>query len=328
MERCTRVYERTSTRKNFSPERRLLRTFEDVRRHFLHVYWRRAGRQPRWFSGQRPKSLPDAVSRAARSEVPSKKNPERMVLRAYQRKVGWERLGVLAEKLGRDLRVIGAARSFDALYGIVERVTCDIDGIGELTTYEVALRLAPIRNLSRGERLLARRDACWCESAWTECWSHCQDFVVATSTESALGGSSGRCLVHLQRRPAAHCKENELEAERSKVLSGRLGKCRAPTLQMTPTAPATRPRKQSEARRVLKAITNYPCCAVCGLTLETCLTVAHLDHQSANNTPDNLAWLCWTHHWMYDCGSIRGTQSWPCRHIGRKPKAYPITNRA
>ena len=141
MERCTRVYERTSTRKNFSPERRLLRTFEDVRRHFLHVYWRRAGRQPRWFSGQRPKSLPDAVSRAARSEVPSKKNPERMVLRAYQRKVGWERLGVLAEKLGRDLRVIGAARSFDALYGIVERVTCDIDGIGELTTYEVALRI-------------------------------------------------------------------------------------------------------------------------------------------------------------------------------------------
>jgi hypothetical protein len=30
------------------------------------------------------------------------------------------------------------------------------------------------------------------------------------------------------------------------------------------------------------------------------LTIAHLDQDSGNNDPDNLAWLCWTHHWMYD----------------------------
>jgi hypothetical protein len=44
------------------------------------------------------------------------------------------------------------------------------------------------------------------------------------------------------------------------------------------------------------------CCAVCGLAIPTCVTVAHLDHNAANNDPDNLAWLCQTHHWMYDCG--------------------------
>lgn len=49
---------------------------------------------------------------------------------------------------------------------------------------------------------------------------------------------------------------------------------------------------------------HYPfkCCAVCGLQLATCLTVAHLDHDASNNDPDNLARLCQTHHWMYDAG--------------------------
>jgi hypothetical protein len=36
------------------------------------------------------------------------------------------------------------------------------------------------------------------------------------------------------------------------------------------------------------------------LQVPTCLTVAHLDHKAGRNDPDNLAWLCWTHHWMFD----------------------------
>jgi hypothetical protein len=32
------------------------------------------------------------------------------------------------------------------------------------------------------------------------------------------------------------------------------------------------------------------------------MTIAHLDHNAGNNKPENLAWLCQTHHWMYDCG--------------------------
>ncbi len=60
-------------------------------------------------------------------------------------------------------------------------------------------------------------------------------------------------------------------------------------------------RKQGEARKITAE--NYPfrCCVICGLQILTCLTVAHLDHQPRNNDPDNLAWLCWTHHWMFDC---------------------------
>jgi len=62
------------------------------------------------------------------------------------------------------------------------------------------------------------------------------------------------------------------------------------------------PRKQSEARRV--AIAAYPvrCCVVCGLQIPTCMTIAHLDHNAGHNAADNLAFMCQTHHWMYDAG--------------------------
>lgn len=61
-------------------------------------------------------------------------------------------------------------------------------------------------------------------------------------------------------------------------------------------------RNQLLARRALNEHYPFKCCAVCGLQIATCLTVAHLDHNSANNSPDNLARLCQTHHWMYDAG--------------------------
>ena len=66
--------------------------------------------------------------------------------------------------------------------------------------------------------------------------------------------------------------------------------------------PILLPRNQSTARRVMQAHFPFKCCAVCGLQIATCLTVAHLDHNAGNNHPDNLARLCQTHHWMYDSG--------------------------
>ena len=68
------------------------------------------------------------------------------------------------------------------------------------------------------------------------------------------------------------------------------------------TKPPPVGRRQAGARRVLNEHFPFKCCAVCGLQLLTCLTVAHLDHDSSNNAPDNLARLCQTHHWMYDAG--------------------------
>jgi len=66
-------------------------------------------------------------------------------------------------------------------------------------------------------------------------------------------------------------------------------------------APASK-RNQAEARRVLRQAAPFVCCAVCGLSVPTSVTIAHLDHNAGNNASENLAWLCQTHHWMYDAG--------------------------
>jgi hypothetical protein len=58
-------------------------------------------------------------------------------------------------------------------------------------------------------------------------------------------------------------------------------------------------RNQGEAKKIAAEAWPFRCCAVCGLQIEG-LTIAHLDHDSGNNDPDNLVWMCWTHHWMYD----------------------------
>jgi hypothetical protein len=62
------------------------------------------------------------------------------------------------------------------------------------------------------------------------------------------------------------------------------------------------PRKQAAARKAASATYPYRCCVVCGLQIEASLELAHLDHNAGNNDPDNLAYMCGTHHWMYDCG--------------------------
>jgi hypothetical protein len=69
-----------------------------------------------------------------------------------------------------------------------------------------------------------------------------------------------------------------------------------------PTGNAMVPRRQAIARRVATAAYPVRCCVVCGLQLPTCLTIAHLDHNSGHNDPDNLAFMCQMHHWMYDAG--------------------------
>ena len=67
-------------------------------------------------------------------------------------------------------------------------------------------------------------------------------------------------------------------------------------------SPIGRGRNQAEAQRIANAALPFSCCAICGLQMAACLQIAHLDHDAGNNTPDNLARLCPTHHWMYDAG--------------------------
>ncbi len=71
---------------------------------------------------------------------------------------------------------------------------------------------------------------------------------------------------------------------------------------LTASPPVLRLRNQTEARRVADHAYPFRCCMVCGLQIATCLQIAHLDHDAANNTAGNLAVLCPTHHGMYDAG--------------------------
>ena len=74
--------------------------------------------------------------------------------------------------------------------------------------------------------------------------------------------------------------------------------------QPGPAQPTYTPpkRHQGDARRALKAAFPYECCTVCGAGAPMPLEIAHLDHDAGNNTADNLAWFCPTHHRMYDGG--------------------------
>lgn len=61
-------------------------------------------------------------------------------------------------------------------------------------------------------------------------------------------------------------------------------------------------RNSALTRRIATRAYPFKCCVVCGLQLGASLEAAHLDHRRLNNDPDNLAWLCPTHHGMYDRG--------------------------
>ncbi len=74
------------------------------------------------------------------------------------------------------------------------------------------------------------------------------------------------------------------------------------TSNLLASVPMMRVRNQNEARRIIDHAFPFQCCVVCGMQIATCLQIAHLDHDAANNTSDNLARLCPTHHWMYDVG--------------------------
>jgi hypothetical protein len=55
-------------------------------------------------------------------------------------------------------------------------------------------------------------------------------------------------------------------------------------------------RNTAHAKRVMAEHYPFKCCVICGIDLEYGIDIAHLDQNSANNDPDNLAWLCRTHH--------------------------------
>lgn len=67
------------------------------------------------------------------------------------------------------------------------------------------------------------------------------------------------------------------------------------------TVPATALVRAPGARKACGTV-HAPCCAICGLSLLLALDVAHLDQRAGNNEPDNLDFLCKTHHKLVDVG--------------------------
>src|SRR5258707_10727699 len=49
---------------------------------------------------------------------------------------------------------------------------------------------------------------------------------------------------------------------------------------------------------------------------------ARLDHNAGRNAPDNLAWLCWTHHWMFDADFYPLEAIRQCGSAGKKPRGF------
>ncbi len=71
---------------------------------------------------------------------------------------------------------------------------------------------------------------------------------------------------------------------------------------LVPADAAALARNSSLTRRIATVAYPFKCCVVCGLQLEAGLQAAHLDQRPLNNEPDNLAWMCVTHHTMLDLG--------------------------
>jgi len=61
-------------------------------------------------------------------------------------------------------------------------------------------------------------------------------------------------------------------------------------------------RKSGRTRKVAREEYSFVCCAICGLRQDGAIDTAHLDQNPSNDEPGNLAFLCKTHHRMFDMG--------------------------
>ena len=82
-------------------------------------------------------------------------------------------------------------------------------------------------------------------------------------------------------------------------------------------------RDQGTAGKILAAKNPFACCAICGLQIATCLQIAHLDQNATNNAPENLAYLCPTHHWMYDAALYPVEAIWLLQAHWQKTEGKP-----
>jgi hypothetical protein len=128
---------------------------DTIVRLYIHHFRPAAERELVYY--QRLRTDRDAVSRAARCALPSgQRHP-------HQYRIPGRALADAEKRLLANIDVIRACKSYDDLHDLVEHLAGAISGIGELATYDIALRIgarigvAPTRvYLHSGTRVGAR----------------------------------------------------------------------------------------------------------------------------------------------------------------------------
>ncbi len=61
-------------------------------------------------------------------------------------------------------------------------------------------------------------------------------------------------------------------------------------------------RHSARTRKIAAEAYDYRCCVICGLRQDGVLDVAHLNQDPTDDNPENLTFLCKSHHRMFDMG--------------------------
>ena len=121
------------------PDNPHLLSFEDVARDFLKRWQKDLEKEEEWY-GLRPKTLDEAIERAALSQIPSGRGG-RVIKHSHQRRLPNAVLSEAQRHLLSRKDEIGSCQTFEELFNLVEGTVLHIPGAGELLVYDIAQRL-------------------------------------------------------------------------------------------------------------------------------------------------------------------------------------------
>jgi hypothetical protein len=124
-----------------------LKTYRDVVKHFADNWFACLKDEDDWY-GENPKNLTAAIERAAMSIVRGTKPDGNHKKHSHQRRISPEILKRAAEHLVNQEQTIATFTDFDSLLNHIENILNEIKGIGSLTHYDIAARIALYQKLS------------------------------------------------------------------------------------------------------------------------------------------------------------------------------------
>ena len=125
------------------PDNLELRSFEDVADDFLRRWGHSLEKEEDWF-GKRPKSLAEAIERAALSRIPSGRGG-RLVRHSHQTRLPQAVLAETKQHLLARQDEIASCSDFEELFELVESTVLHLPGAGEMLVYDIAQRIGVFR---------------------------------------------------------------------------------------------------------------------------------------------------------------------------------------